>query len=116
MLTILGTIGIVLATIAVGLLVDRKWDIIPRKEKLLAAGKRGLPAPAHAAGEAPATAVTASAGEIEKLRRRRCDACRGATVCLADDRVTYGERELLVLHTRCECCGKQRSTYVDRVT
>ena len=112
MITIVGTILIVLATIGVGLLIDRKWDVLPRKDKLLAAGKRGLKLPGYVAGEAPSTAIDASAGEIEKLRRTKCDACRGEMDALADDRVTYDGAELLVLHARCTKCGRTRATYV----
>ena len=112
MLIIFGTIGIVLATIGIGVLLDRRYGLIPRKEKLLEQGRRGLKLPGHAPGEAPATAIAASAGEIEKLRRRNCDTCRGATDPLADDRVTYDGRELLVLHARCRECGRTRATYV----
>jgi hypothetical protein len=111
---ILGTILIVLATIGVGLLVDRKWGVIPRKEKLLEQSKR--PAlPDYAPGEAPATALAASEaepGEIEKLRRAKCTECRGETDVLPDDRVTYEGVELLVISTRCRRCGHKRAVYV----
>jgi len=109
---IVGTILVVLATIGIGLLIDRKWDVIPRKEKLLEQGKPGFKLPGHAPGEAPATAIEVTAAELEKLRRKKCDACRGETDVLADDQVTYDNRALLVVHARCRRCGKQRSTYV----
>ena len=112
MITIIGTILIVLATIGVGVLVDRKWSIIPRKEKLLAAGRRGLKLPGYVAGEAPATAIDVSAGELEKLRRKKCEVCGGATDALADDTVTYDGRSLLVVHARCGRCDHSRTTYV----
>ena len=112
MLTILGTIGIVLGVIAIGLFIDRKLDVIPRKEKLLEQGRPRLKLPGHAPGEAPATAIAASPGEIEKLRRKKCAACRGETEMLPDDRVIFDERELVVLHARCRRCGRTRSTYV----
>ena len=109
---IVGTILIVLASIGIGLLIDRKWDVIPRKEKLLEQGRPGLALPGYAAGEAASSAIDVSAAELEKLRRKKCDACRGETDALADDRVTYDGRELLVVHARCRRCGKSRSTYV----
>ena len=111
MITIIGTLLIVLATIGVGLLVDRKWSILPRKERLLEAGRRPQ-LPGHAPGEAPATALELSPGELETLRRKRCDACRGETDALADDHVTYDDHDLRVVHSRCRRCGKARSTYV----
>ena len=112
MITIIGTLLIVLASVGVGLLIDRKWGVIPRKEKLLEAGRRGLKLPGYAAGEAPSTAIDVSPGELEKLRRKKCDACRGETDALADDRVTFDGRELLVVHARCRRCSRARSTYV----
>ena len=48
---VLGTILIVLATIGVGLLVDRKWDVIPRRERLIDRGPK-LALPAHPPGAA----------------------------------------------------------------
>jgi hypothetical protein len=108
---ILGTILIVLVTIGVGLLVDRKWGVIPREERLLEQSKR--PAlPGYAPGEAPATARAASPAEIEKLRRAKCTECRGETDVLPDDRVTYEGAELLVISTRCRRCGYKRAVYV----
>ena len=111
MITIVGTILIVLATIGIGLLIDRKWSFLPRKEQLLEAGHRPQ-LPAHDPGEAPATALSLGPAELEKLRRKKCDACRGATDALPDDHVTYDGRDLLVVHSRCRRCGKARSTYV----
>ncbi|HEY5921227.1 MAG TPA: hypothetical protein VIV11_06135, partial [Kofleriaceae bacterium] len=66
--TIIGTIAIVLITIAVGLLVDRKVGLLP-KPKALADDKP--PPPQHAAGDAPATAIRAKGGQLEKLRVQR---------------------------------------------
>lgn len=110
MLTILGTILVVLATMGLGVLVDRKWSILPRKERMLPAPRPALPG--HAPGEAPATALTMTSGELEALRRTRCPACKGDTDVLADDRVVYDGRELLVVHTRCRRCARVRATYV----
>lgn len=109
---ILGTILIVIATIGAGLLLDRKWAMIPRKEKLLEQGKKGLAPGGHAPGDAPATALAVSPGQVEKLRRKKCGVCRGETDALADDRVTYETEELLVISTRCRRCGHKRATYV----
>jgi hypothetical protein len=111
MLTILGTILIALATMGIGVLVDRKWSILPRKERMLAA--KPLPAlPGHVAGAAAATAIDVTAGELETLRRARCHACRGDTDTLADDRITYDGRDLLVVHVKCRRCSVMHRTYV----
>jgi hypothetical protein len=108
---IIGTILIVLATVGIGLLIDRKWGVIPRREKLLEGGRR-FKLPGHTAGEAPGTAIDVTAGELEKLRRKKCDVCRGETDALADDRVMFDGRELVVVHARCRRCDRIRATYV----
>jgi hypothetical protein len=105
---ILGTVLIVLATVGAGLLIDRKWGVLPRKAD---PSTRALPA-THAPGEAPATALVASPAAIEALRRARCPACGGETDALADDRVTYEGGQLLVISTRCQRCGHRSPTYV----
>lgn len=110
MLTIIGTVAIVLACIGIGIVLDRKYGILPRKEKLLEQGRRGLALPGHAPGEAPSTALVSS--DLAKLRAAKCTHCRGATDPLPDDRVTYDGVELVVLHARCRRCGRERSTYV----
>lgn len=111
MLTILGTIMVVLATMGIGVVVDRRWSIVPRRERLLA-GESPLQLTGHVPGDEPGTARTLSAGELEMLRRARCASCRGDTDALADTRELHGERELLVVHARCRRCGLARSTYV----
>lgn len=115
--TIVGTIAIVLAAIGIGVVVDRKWHILPRKELLQEASRPRLAAAAkaavHAAGEAPATALAARTDELATLRARRCAACRAPTKPQPDDHVSYDGRGLLVLHDRCTRCERVRATYVD---
>ena len=110
---VLGTIGIVAATVVAGVLVDRKWGILPRPKDLLEAGKPQRALPGHAPGESPATAISASPMQIEKLRRsQRCRTCKGPLDVLADDTVTYDERELLVLQFHCPRCKAKTFVYV----
>ena len=111
---VLGTIAVVAATIAVGVLVDRKWGLLPRPERLRAASAR--PAlPDHAVGEAPATAIgVSSAAQLERLRAgQRCPDCRTIMSGEADDHVRFGGRELLVLRFRCARCAARRALYID---
>jgi hypothetical protein len=110
--TIVGTIAIVLVVIVVGLLVDRKYAILPRPSDL--APEKPAPPP-YAAGEAPATAIRARAGQQAKLREQRCAKCRVAMTPLPDDSVRYDDRELLVLGFACPACQARRSLYVERV-
>ena len=111
--TIIGTIAIVLITIAVGLLIDRKHSILPKPTEILADDKPE-PKPSHAAGEAPATAIRARDSQLAKLRSQRCTACSAAMANLDDDTVRYDDHDLLVLHFTCTECATKRSVYVDR--
>jgi hypothetical protein len=110
--TIIGTLAIVLITIAVGLLIDRKHRILPKPSEALADSKPQQPS--HAAGEAPATAIRARGSQLAKLRVQRCTACRAAMTNLDDDAVRYDDHELLVLHFACTECAAKRSVYVER--
>jgi len=107
---VLGTIAIVSATIGLGVAADRKWGLLPRAKEL------DEPRPrlsGHAAGEAPETAIAASPMALEKLRRdQRCPACRSPMDARADDRVTYDNRELIILHFQCPRDATKLSLYV----
>jgi hypothetical protein len=109
--TIVGTLAIVLITIAVGLLVDRKHSILPKPTEL-AEPKQP---PKHGAGEAPATAIRARDGQLAKLRVQRCAPCGAVMANEADDTVRYDARELLVLHFACPACSSRRVLYVEHV-
>jgi hypothetical protein len=109
--TIIGTLAIVLITVAVGLLVDRKVGFLPKPTEI--AEDKQLPPP-HGAGEAPATAIRARHNQIAKLRAQRCASCRKAMTNLADDVVRYNDRELLVLSFACPACAGKRVLYIER--
>jgi hypothetical protein len=109
---IVGTIALALIAVVVGLVVDRRYPVLPRPEQLQEAPAK--PAIAHAAGESPATAIRARESAVAKLRVQRCQTCRAAMANDADDTVRYDERELLVLHFTCAGCGARRSLYLDR--
>jgi hypothetical protein len=107
---VLGTIAIVGATIGLGVVIDRKWGLLPRAAQLEAPRQKLL---AHAAGEAPEAAIAASPMAIEKLRRdQRCPQCKSPMDARADDRVSYDGRELIVLHFQCPRDATKRSLYV----
>jgi len=109
MWTVIGTILIALASVGTGLLIDRRWGVLPRNAGLAAGKPKLLEAP----GATPASAIPASIGEIERLRRAQHCTCRTAMDVSADgDRVTYGGHELLVLRFACARCGATRSLYV----
>ena len=105
---IVGTIVIVAAAIAIGLVLDRR--LRPRPQEL----QKSVRIPSHGVGEAPATAIRAGATQLAKLRAsQRCRACRASvTHDGEDDHVRYADRELIVLHFRCPDCGAKRVLYV----
>ena len=113
--TILGTIAIVLITVLVGLLLDRRIRLLPRPADLAASDDR-KPAPvAYAAGEAPATAIRVRAGQLAKLRHQKCPACRSDMTNTPDESVRYNDRTLLVLLFSCPKCAARRTIYVEQV-
>jgi hypothetical protein len=115
---ILGTIGIVIVTIGIGMLADRKLGgLLPGPQDFDdEAARERKKLVSHGAGEAPATALRVRDAQIANLRMsQRCPACRAAMRAEADDTVRYGETEMLVLHFLCEACGTKRALYIDRV-
>jgi hypothetical protein len=110
---IIGTIAIVLVTIAIGLLIDRKAPILGRP------GQPGSDAEqkkktTHAAGEAPATALRIGETQLDKLRAsQRCPSCRSTMASAPDDHVRFGDADLLVCHFTCEKCSGTRTIYVN---
>jgi hypothetical protein len=108
---IIGTIAIVLVTVVIGLLIDRKAPILGTPEDSSAADLKKRSA--HAAGEAPATALRVSEDQLDKLRAtQRCPRCRSSMQSAPDDHVRYDEADLLVCHFTCENCSATRTLYV----
>src|SRR5262249_29626133 len=100
-LVLLGTTGFVAAPQPTCGLVADNWRSLPRRKDLAAAA------------ESAATAIAASRMQIEKLRRaQRCRTCKGPLDVLADDTVTYDDRELLVLQFHCPRCNAKTFVYV----
>jgi hypothetical protein len=109
--TIIGTVVLVLVTVGIGVLADRKLGLMPRPEAL--AEERPAP-PTHAAGEAAATAIRASGTQLERLRAsQRCRTCRAALVESNEGRVRYDDRELVVIELHCPRCETKRALYID---
>jgi hypothetical protein len=112
---IVGTIAIVIVTVAIGLLINRKVPLLPGpKDFETDADRERKRLVSHGAGEAPATALRIREPQIAKLRTsQRCSTCRGPLEAEADDRVRYNDRELLVLHFHCPACNTRRSLYIE---
>jgi hypothetical protein len=108
---IIGTIAIVAAMIAIGVVVNRKFGISP--EVLAGAPAKPL-ITTHEIGEAPATALRATETQLAKLRPTlHCKTCR--TLLEADgsdEAVRYGGEPMRVLGFRCPQCGTKRPLYV----
>lgn len=106
--TIIGTVVIVIVTILVGRVIDKR--LAPAPEEL--AGKpRTLP------GEAPAAAIRARPAQLARLRAgQRCPNCRAAMRALPDEAIRYDEQSMLVLHFECPDCGRKRSLYAAPTT
>ena len=110
MIAVLGTIGLVIVFVVVGVLVDRKVSLLPRPEELAQIGK---PRPLiHAAGTAPETALACTADELTAhLAKRRC-ACKGKVVRAGDhEPIRYDGRELIVVPLTCASCGTHQRCY-----
>lgn len=109
---ILGTVALVVVTIAVGVMIDRKRSLVPKPSEL-APPERKKPVITYAAGEAPATAIRARAAQLDRLRVQRCSGCRAEMRTGNDDIVRYDGRELLVLSFDCPACSTKRTLYVE---
>jgi hypothetical protein len=106
--TIIGTIAIVLATVALGLLVDRKAKLMVPAEEL-----RGKPAPRITPGETAATAIRAGDSQVQRLRAsQRCGECRAEMTVQPDDHAQLGGKELVLLRFRCSQCAARRTIYI----
>lgn len=112
MWTVIGTIGVVVAVVVLGMLADRRWGLVPSPERLRAAGAP-KPLLGHAAGEAPATALHVTPAQLARLAAtQRCPKCRATMAAAGDTPVTFEGRELRVLAFRCPRCAGARSLYV----
>ena len=114
---ILGTLGIVAVTVAIGVIVERRLRSDPSPEDLETQKQRERrQLVTHAAGEAPSSALRVREPQIAKLRAsQRCPQCRAEMQNDADDTVQYGDASLLLLHFSCPTCTTKRTLYIDRV-
>ncbi len=99
---VLGTIAVVAGTITIGILVDRKWALLPKPPALLEAGKPPGPAP----GEVPATALPT------RPKRVTCSACKSATLLDGESPIRFDNRDLVALRYRCTKCASITTVYV----
>ena len=112
MWVVLATIAIVIATVGLGLVLDRWIGILPRPEPL-PAGPLAPPSPA--AGETAGGAIRASSeARARVLARQRC--C-GITMIAGDEEpVVLAGRALLVVRLTCSVCQAHRALYFEPTT
>src|SRR6185312_3340811 len=110
--TIIATVLIVLAVLAVGWQIDRRLGVKPQQ---LVEGDKPPAPPPELAGETPAVAIRTKPAQLARLRaNQRCSQCRNAMRSAGDDEaVRYDDRRLIVLHFTCPDCGQKRSLYVE---
>src|SRR5258705_3968164 len=111
---ILGTIGIVGAVVAVGMLIDRRWSILPRPGELAAIDPKA-PQP-DPPGTAPGTALRLTPSKLAAaLGAQRCT-CKARMTAGPGEPIRFGDRELALYRLTCATCGATRALYVDVVT
>ncbi|HVK75582.1 MAG TPA: hypothetical protein VM734_19765 [Kofleriaceae bacterium] len=112
---VLGTIGIVLAMVGLGVLIDRKWALLPRADELRRIEPPRPPAPPPPPpGETPATAVRADARARRRLlAQQRC--CGVAMAEVGDEPLIFDRRRIAVVRLRCATCRATRSLYIEPI-
>jgi hypothetical protein len=111
---ILGTIGIVLAVVGIGVLVDRRWSILPRPGELAKLDPAApLPDPPGTVAAAPLRLTPKKLARA--LDAQHCGTCHSRLAAGPGEQIRYGERELQVFRLTCAACGTSRGLYVDVV-
>lgn len=119
---ILGTIGIVIAVVAIGVLIDRRWGILPRPGELAAAGEANAKGKAKdkdkaVAPEPPGTVAAAPLRLTPKklaaaLTAQRCAGCGARVDAGPGEPIRYADAELQLFRLTCAQCGAGRGLYV----
>lgn len=111
MWVVLGTIAIVIAMVALGLVLDRWIGLLPRPEELAVGA--APPAPAlPAAGETAAVAIRASAAARARvLARQRC--CQVTMTAGVEQAVVLAGKPLVVVRLTCAVCSRHRPLYFE---
>jgi hypothetical protein len=112
---VIGTLAIVAGVIAIGVLIDRKWSLLPRKgEHARVAAARAAPPP-DPPGTTPATALRVPESRLTRLLDgQRCAACKKRIdVPAGGEPVKLGDRNLVVYRLTCPSCSASRALYVE---
>ena|SRR5689334_13803990 len=111
---ILGTIGIVGVVVTLGILIDRRWSILPRPGELAQLDPKA-PKP-DPPGTTPATALRLTPRKLTAaLAAQRCTDCNSRLTAGAGDPIRLGDRALTVYRLTCSKCGASRALYIEPV-
>ena len=116
---ILGTVGIVGAVVAIGVVIDRRWPLLPRQDAFAAINAthatraRQPPSPP---GTVASAALRATGPHLaHALGAQRCATCTGRLDAGPSAPVRYGERELQLFRLTCGTCHTGRGLYVELI-
>lgn len=109
---IFGTIGIVGVVITLGVLIDRRWSILPRPGELAKLDPKA-PKP-----DPPGTSATAALRLTPRkltaaLAAQRCVDCNSRLTAGPGDPIRLGDRALTVYRLTCDKCGGGRALYIE---
>lgn len=109
---IIGTLGIVGVVVALGMLIDRKWSILPRPGELAQIDPKA-PKP-DPPGTTPATALRLTPKKlVAALAAQRCAECNARLTAGDGEPIRLGDRALTVYRLTCPACSTGRALYVD---
>jgi hypothetical protein len=111
---ILGTIGIVGVVVTLGMLIDRRWSILPRPGELAKIDPKA-PKP-----DPPGTSATAALRLTPRkltaaLAAQRCAECNARLTAGPGEPIRLGDRSLTVYRLTCPSCGATRALYIEPV-
>jgi hypothetical protein len=111
---VLGTLAVVAAVIAIGVLIDRRWSILPRPEELRDEGApKPPPDPPGTVASAP---LRLTARKLSRaLVAQRCVTCRTRLEAGPGEPIRFAGKELQLFRMTCGTCGAGRGLYVEQV-
>jgi hypothetical protein len=106
----LGTMAVVAAVIALGVVIDRRFSLLPRPGEL-----RALDAPPpDPPGSTPAAALRVPAPRLSRvLSGQRCTSCKRRVTAGDGSPIRLGDHALAVYKLTCPACATSRALYVD---
>ncbi|MCB9560821.1 MAG: hypothetical protein H6708_10480 [Kofleriaceae bacterium] len=109
----LGTLAVVGVFVGLGLWLDRRVSVLPRKEELIEAGRPRPLGADHEVGQAPHTALGCDRARMARVAGAQRCACKRMMTPQPEDEVRFGDRTLAVVRVACPTCGATRTLYFD---